>query len=76
MREGEYGKKMNFDEALALCKKELLKEERIVGVGRGKRDDNEIIIVMIEGESIKKIPREFEGFEVEVREVGELKVKE
>lgn len=49
--------------------------DNVVGVGIGKKNDNEVIVVMVSSRNNIQIPHKIEQFHVEVREVGEIRAQ-
>lgn len=66
---------MSIDNILKKCKKEFMKLDYVVGMGVTKKKGKEIIIIMISKKdaSARKIPKKFEGIEIEIMEVGDIK---
>ena len=55
--------------------KKLMKISGVVGVGIGKEDDEEVIVVLtdsLSAKAAKKIPRDLKGCKVMVRETGRI----
>lgn len=67
---------MEIDEALKKCKEKFIKLDFVVGLGKGNREGRDVIIMIVskkDTKEIKKIPKKFEGIEIEIMEVGNIK---
>jgi len=54
----------------------LLREPGIVGTAEGRRGDRPVFLILVERKTdalARKLPREIEGYPVEVRGVGDVK---
>jgi hypothetical protein len=55
--------------------KKLMKISGVVGVGIGKEDDEEVIVVLtaqLSPKAAKKIPDQLDGFKIAIRESGAI----
>ena len=67
---------MDIKDVVAKCRKKYLEMENVVGVGIGKKDENDVIVVMVSNRENIQIPQKIEQYNVEIREVGVFKVNQ
>lgn len=67
---------MKINEAIKKCKEKFINLDCVIGVGKGKKEGRETITILVSKrrlDVLRKIPQTFEGVEIEVKEVGDIK---
>ncbi|MBD3203584.1 hypothetical protein GF327_04770 [Candidatus Woesearchaeota archaeon] len=64
---------MDISEVLDKHRKDLEKIQGVVGVGIGKHDQEDVIIVMTLDKKVKNIPEKIENYNIKIKNVGEIK---
>ncbi len=66
---------MEIEQVLARHEQELMRIPGVNGVGIGERQGNPVLLVMLDRSASQlpvTIPRQLEGFPVEIEEIGEV----
>jgi len=65
---------MDIKDVVAKYRKKYLEMENVVGIGIGKKNSNDVIVVMVSTKNNIQVPQKIEQYDVEIREVGIFKV--
>ena len=69
---------VNTKEILKICKNRYLRYKEVVGVGIGRKDNKEVIIVLASEHTntILSIPKTIENVEIHVKFVDRIKIQD
>ena len=67
---------MDIKEVVARYRKKYLDMDNVVGIGIGKKDKAEVIVIMVSDKNNLQIPQKIEEYDVDIREVGVFRVNQ